>query len=285
MRPARLDPERCDLCRLCQEVCGRGIFHFDDDSPRFEPKGECIDCGHCMAVCPCEALVREDGSLPEDLDGDAPPSSDALLHFLRSRRSTRRFKTEVPPREILEKLVEAARFAPTGTNKQDVRIVMVTDPERIDLLRGRIMTRYGEYEGHLRNPLKRFFLKTFVDKRLGDPAIRDYLRRFMDNFRAGKDPLFHGAPVAAFLYTGREASTPKDDCCIALYHMVLMAERLGLGSCLLGTVEVAFAKTPALNDILRIPREHPVRASACFGFPAVKFKRLVDRRPPSVQWL
>lgn len=285
MRPARLDPERCDCCRLCQEVCGRGIFHFDDDGPRFEPKGECIDCGHCMAVCPCEALVRADGSLPEGVDGDAPPSSGALLHFLRARRSTRRFKTEVPSREILEKLVEAARFAPTGTNKQDVRIVMVTDPERINLLRGRIMTRYGEYEGHLGNPLKRFFLKTFVDKRLGDPAIRDYLRRFMDKYRSGKDPLFHGAPAAAFLYTGREASTPKDDCCIALYHMVLMAEHLGLGSCLLGTVEVAFAKTPSLNDILKIPREHPVRASACFGIPAVGFKRLVDRKPPSVQWL
>ena len=285
MKPHRHDSDKCDLCRFCQEVCGRDIIHFENGNVCLETEGKCIGCGHCMAICPQGALVREDGSLPAGLEVHAMPSSGDLLHFLQSRRSTRRFKKEVPSRELLENLVEAARCAPTGTNKQDVRIVMVTDPERIEILRGRIMARYGEYEGHLNNRVKRFFLKTFVDKRLGDPAIREYLLRFMSSYREGKDPLFHRAPVIAFLYAGREASTPKDDCCIALYHMVLMAERLGLGSCLLGTAEAAFAKTPRLNDLLDIPREHKVQSSACFGFPAVEFKRLVDRKPPSVRWI
>jgi nitroreductase len=181
--------------------------------------------------------------------------------------------------------VEAARFAPTGTNKQDVKIVMVTDAAILDTLREKIMTRYGQYERHLSCPVKRFFLKILVDRRLGDPGIRDYLRGFMDRFRAGGDPLFHRAPAAAFLFTGEEATTGKDDCVLALYHMVLMAERLGLGSCLLGTVEAAFSKTPALNDLLGVPRGRPLLASACFGYPAVKFQRLADRRDGDVTWL
>jgi nitroreductase/NAD-dependent dihydropyrimidine dehydrogenase PreA subunit len=285
MRPQRLDPDRCDLCGLCEEICGRGFFEEHDEEMIYIPTEECIACGHCMAVCPSDALVRADGSLPAEIDQAMMPSPDVLLHFLRARRSTRRFKPEVPEREKLKRLIEAAQYAPTGTNKQDVRIVMVTDSARIDTLRIRIMTRYGEYGHHLKNPVKRFFLKTFVDKRLGNPTLRAYLESFLKRYHDGGDPLFHNAPVIVFLYTGKDTSTPKDDCCIALYHMVLMAERLGLGSCLLGTAEAAFARTPALNEILKIPRDHQVRAAACFGYPTVEFKRLTDRKTIPVTWL
>ena len=67
--------------------------------------------------------------------------------------------------------------------------------------------------------------------------------------------------------------------------MVLMAERLGLGSCLLGTAEAAFAATPALCDLIGIPRNRKVRAAACFGFPAIRFRRLAERKPIAVTWL
>jgi nitroreductase/NAD-dependent dihydropyrimidine dehydrogenase PreA subunit len=284
MRPEHLDKEKCDLCGLCAEVCGRGIFEVKNGGMQYAPGGKCIDCGHCMAVCPPGALVLGKGAPPPGFDPGGLLSPDALMAFLRSRRSTRRFKPEAPAREDLEKLVEAARFAPTGTNKQEVKIAMVADPSLLETLRRKIMARYGEYEVHLAHPFKRFFLKTFVDRRLGDPAIRAYLDQFMKTYRAGGDPLFHRAPAAAFLYAGPGASTPKDDCVLALYHMVLMAERIGLGSCLLGTVEAAFARTPRLNDLLEIPRDQPVMASACFGYPGIRFKRLVERRPASVRW-
>jgi nitroreductase/NAD-dependent dihydropyrimidine dehydrogenase PreA subunit len=285
MRPDRLEEDLCNLCGLCDEVCGRGIFTPGGEAMRYDPEGKCIDCGHCMAVCPEGALVRADGTVPPALDAVELPGAEQLLHFLRSRRSARKFQDRIPGRTLLKKLIEAARFAPTGTNKQAVKIVMVTDPARLDVLREKIMARYASYERHLDNPIKRFFLKLLVDRRLGDPAIRAYLHGFLDKYREGRDPLFHRAPVVAFLFTGKEASTAKDDCVLALYHMVLMAERIGLGSCLLGTVEVAFSKTPALNDLLGVPRDRPLLASACFGFPAIKFERLTDRKDADVTWL
>jgi len=285
MRPDRVDHALCDLCGLCAEVCGRGIYIERDGVMEYAPEGRCIDCGHCAAVCPCDALVFADGSLPPALDRGALPDAGGLLHFLRSRRSTRRFKKETPPRELLERLVEAARYAPTGTNKQDVRAVMVTDPGRIDRLRTLIMARYGSYERHLGNSVKRFLLKTFVDRRLGDPGIRRYLETFMNDWRAGRDVLLHDAPVLVLLYAGSDASTPRDDCRIALDHMVLVAETLDLGSCLLGTVEAAFARTPALNDCIEIPRNRTVTAAACFGYPRIRFRRLAERTPLEVKWL
>ncbi|MFH1998930.1 MAG: nitroreductase family protein [Planctomycetota bacterium] len=286
MRPDRLDEEKCDLCGLCLEVCGRGIFSRGEEVMRFDPgAGACIECGHCMAICPQAALRLNDGARPPPLKPALMPAPEALLHFLRSRRSVRRFKNEVPSRSEIEKLIEAARYSPTGTNKQDVNLVVVTDSERIETLRKAIMVRFTAYDRHLSHPLKRLLLKTLVDKRFGDPVIRAFLRGFVAGYHAGGDPLFHRAPVVVFLHTGEKASTAKDDCCLALFHMVLMAERIGLGSCLLGTAEVAFSKTPSLNDLIGVPRSQPILASACFGYPVFRFSRLVNRKPLNVRWL
>jgi len=259
-------------------VCGRGIYFEREGVLEYDPGDRCIDCGHCMALCPRDALVLEDGSLPPRIERERLPGAQDLLHFFRTRRSARRFKKDVPPPEVLDRLMEAARYAPTGSNKQAVNVVMIVDPALIDGLRKRIMARYGDYERHLANPVKRFFLKAFVDRRLGDPGIRRYLERFMSDWRAGRDVLFHEAPVAALLHAGRGATTPKDDCVIALTQMTLLAERVGLGSCMLGTVERAFDRTPDLYDLVGIPRDCPIHAAACFGYPRLKFRRLAERK-------
>ena len=54
---------------------------------------------------------------------------DSLLEFLRSRRSIRKFKPEPPPRELLLKVIDAARFAPSAKNSQPWRFIIVEDPE------------------------------------------------------------------------------------------------------------------------------------------------------------
>lgn len=285
MRPHHIDESTCTVCGLCEEICGRDIFRVVDGVMHYAPADKCIDCGHCTAICPEGALVRADGSAPGPIEPALLPSAESLEHLFAARRSTRRFRPEVPPRELLERLVEAARFSPTGTNQQDTAIVVVTGADGIDRLRRRIMARYADYEHHLSSAVKRLFLSTFVDRRLGDPGTRAYLARFLAGHRAGGDPLFHRAPVVALLHTRGAASTPKDDCCLALHQMVLLGERLGLGSCYLGTVEVAFARTPALNELVGIPRGQTVLAAAAFGYPAVAFERLVDRQAPAVSWV
>lgn len=52
-----------------------------------------------------------------------------ILDLLRARRSVRRFRPEPVERALLERLVEAAAWAPSAGNRQDWFFTVVTSPE------------------------------------------------------------------------------------------------------------------------------------------------------------
>ncbi len=56
---------------------------------------------------------------------------ESLLKLLRARRSIRRFQNKSIPKDELEKMVDAARFAPTARNVQPWEFVVVTDKNKL----------------------------------------------------------------------------------------------------------------------------------------------------------
>lgn len=57
-----------------------------------------------------------------------PVGADApILEVMRTMRAMRRLKPDPVPRELLEQLVEAATWAPSGSNSQAYSFVVVTD--------------------------------------------------------------------------------------------------------------------------------------------------------------
>jgi len=52
-----------------------------------------------------------------------------LLEAIRSRRAIRRFKKEPVPPELIEKILEAARWAPSSADSQPWEFIVITDLE------------------------------------------------------------------------------------------------------------------------------------------------------------
>ena len=52
-----------------------------------------------------------------------------VLEAIRTRRFIRRFKKEPVPPELIEKLLEAGRWAPSSADSQPWEFIVVTDPE------------------------------------------------------------------------------------------------------------------------------------------------------------
>ncbi|MDB4957423.1 MAG: hypothetical protein JWO36_4992 [Myxococcales bacterium] len=57
-----------------------------------------------------------------------PLNADAMLEHLRTRRSVREFASTPVERRVLGRLVTAAITAPSATNRQPWRFVVITDP-------------------------------------------------------------------------------------------------------------------------------------------------------------
>lgn len=53
-----------------------------------------------------------------------------VIEVIRNRRSIRSYSEKPVEREKIERLLEAARLAPSASNRQEWRFIVVTDPER-----------------------------------------------------------------------------------------------------------------------------------------------------------
>lgn len=93
----------------------------------------------------------------------------AFVELARRRRSTRSFRADPVPPYVLERLVEAARWAPTGMNMQPWEFVVVTDRTLCRRL-GRNAFYCGIYSAHV--GAAPAIIAVCMNKRRG-PFVRD----------------------------------------------------------------------------------------------------------------
>jgi nitroreductase/NAD-dependent dihydropyrimidine dehydrogenase PreA subunit len=283
MKPVAIDTAKCDVCGLCVEVCGRGGVEIADG--RIVLGGaRCMECGHCVALCPAGALTTELG-LPPDIDRRLVPSPAMVENFLRARRSHRLYEKREIPVETVERLVDLAHYAPSGKNEQPFAFVALRTPEARRAFTEACFERMGRAQRKLANPVWRWFVGTFFDRRVQDPKVRRSLERALRRREMGMDPLFFNAPLILFVHGPAVGATPKDDCCYALFHAVLLAEAMGLGSCINGNSEVLIHHFPDLLEPLGIPADRRVYACATFGYPRLEYLRYVYRQPAQARLL
>ncbi|MEA2201193.1 MAG: rane protein [Solirubrobacteraceae bacterium] len=68
-----------------------------------------------------------------------------LFEAMRGAPTSRRFKPDPVPREVVVRVLEHARFAPSGGNRQGWRVVVVEDPERRVALRDLYLPHWRAY--------------------------------------------------------------------------------------------------------------------------------------------
>ncbi len=282
-----IDSETCTRCGRCITTCPRQLIVRDGDDVRpVDDLSLCIACGHCVAVCEPEALHHS--AVPSDA---VPPvealalNDEQLERFLRRRRSIRRFKsTEVEP-EKLDRLFDVARYAPTGKNRQGVHHTVVTGEGILELERA-AAGFYRKLIRWLHSPIGRAVVRLKVSHKAFDELVWGLpdLERDVAQVDRGEPTYCHRAPVVVVVH-GEPASTMHEDCSYAAYHLMLTAETLGLGTCLIGYITAAATRDPGVGKVVALPAGHQVYSTVAIGYSAEQFYRLVPRRPAIVRRL
>lgn len=268
-----IDESKCKQDGICAEVCPSRIIILKkkDGFPEIPTRLEagCIQCGHCVSVCPQGALSHE--KVPVDTCPSIDPAltlSEAQAeHFLRSRRSIRVFKDQAVEKEKIRRLIEIARYAPTAGNSQKVTWRVVTGRD--------IIAQAAD--------LTAAYLKQVIDTRpKGSYPV--YYPSMVSGYRAGRDPITRRAPVLLVASAPQMPSNGFIDVSLTLSYLDLMAPSLGLGTCWAGLIYSALANDTRVRELLGLPEDHAFFYSMLVGYPKYKYHRLPERRPPEIDW-
>ncbi|MBN2224866.1 MAG: nitroreductase family protein [Deltaproteobacteria bacterium] len=278
MSTISVDEGRCILCEACVDTCPAHIFFIQNDTVQTHDQDYCIACGHCVAICPEDAVIHSGLDAAQFIP--APQTSvapDVLIDLLRSRRSCRSWLDREVPKEALDRLIDTARYAPTGHNAQNVSFIVVRQKETIRELSGLAAEFYGNLADMVEKAPEGF-----------PPTVRDMVHSFRLNyefFKAGKDRIFRGAPVVCLTHAPAENPSSIDNCLYAAFHIVLTAHSMGLGSCINRYFISAAEYVPAIGQALGLPEGNKLYGCVALGWPAYRFVKLPARNEPSVTFI
>ena len=286
-----IDQQVCTGCEACLSICPDRIIVVDSSGKALVKGDSCMQCGHCYAVCPVEAVAVPFLDQPVHLrsveiqSGDRtaePLSPVGLIELMKQRRSCRLYLETPVDRMVLDDLVRAAVTAPSGTNSQGWKFIILPAREEVIRLGEVTADFYRRLNRKASSPPLRFLLRL-----TGNRALQTYYEKYFDTVskaleewdNVGKDRLFHGASAAIVVAADRTSSCPGEDALLASQNIVLMAEALGLGSCLIGYVVEAARRDDSINRLLGLDKKYGIYSVIALGHPAVTFMRPVGRRP------
>ncbi len=151
----------------------------------------------------------------------------SVYEIILKRRTIRRFKPDLVPSDLLERLVNAGRLAPSGANLQPLEFIVVNEPELVDKVFPTL--KWAGYIAPAGNPPE------------------------------GKRPT---AYILVLVNTEIKSGNSSVDAAAAIENMILAALDEGVGSCWLGSID-----RNQLRSIFKIPQHYQIDSVLALGYP------------------
>jgi nitroreductase len=186
------------------------------------------------------------------MDGTA---RDLVIENIKSRRSVRNFQEKSVPDDVIEKIVEAGRFAPSALNRQPWKFIVVGSAEVKKEL-------YIAARARLKKLYKLIPVLKFLKKDLRDERVVNAIKKTAES---SEDTVFYNAPLLIFIANDTRYGDTKADCCLAAQNMMLAAHSLGVGSCFIGRGKAIPKKL--LQKRFTLPAYYDFNVYMAFGYP------------------
>ncbi len=267
-----IDSSKCKKDRLCVIECPMKIISMkkEDDVPVLVEGAEsfCINCGHCVAICPTGAFSLK--TMPadqcEEIKANWNPGQEVIENYMKARRSVRKFTKDPVEKDKLQRLVELAAYAPSGHNSRPVNWTVVSERENVKEIASIVID----------------WMKNMLNENpaQGKMFHFDMITKAWD---MGVDTVTHNAPVLVLAHGKKANQMAPQACSIALAHLELAAPAFGLGCCWGGFVTWCAMMWKPLREKLDLPEGEILIGTMITGYPMFKYYR-VPKREAVISW-
>ena len=305
----KVDHDKCNKCGLCIKNCPFRAWELDEGGfPAMKETYECFSCYNCMVACPSDAIIivepyhvtegywKTDSYPlpakmplePKDENGN-PTEWNAIERAIYERRSVRNFKDKPIPESLIQRVLEAGRFAPSAGNCQPWKFIVITDKALIKEIENRVTGIleffYTAYKNDkmVQNLVPLIEGPPFVPGSVDPRVILGGVGSVVRNKEEMGVAL--GAPVVILILGDERAITgPLLNIGICGENMNLVANSLGIKACWNGFIANILNTLPPLKKKLGIKAPWTAVTSFCIGYPAFKQEGIVPREYRPVTW-
>jgi alkylation response protein AidB-like acyl-CoA dehydrogenase/nitroreductase/NAD-dependent dihydropyrimidine dehydrogenase PreA subunit len=300
-----VDKEKCTQCGLCLLNCPFRAWEKDeDDYPKLKETYECFSCYNCLIACPVDAISivepyhvdegvfkTEPHPLParmpyEPKDGEGNKDEwTAIEKAIYERRSVRNFKPDPVPETLVQRVLEAGRFAPSGGNCQPWKFIVVTNKALINEMNEACFNILSMLHNTYMNDA---MVKGLVGMYAQNPTVGMFDPRIIiggaGSITKKNSPTFLDAPVVILVACDdRAIGGPQIAAGICGQNMNLAAKSLGLGFCWIGFSQV-IEMVPPLKEKLGLSDPWKINTAAVMGYPKFKQEGIVPREFRPITW-
>jgi nitroreductase len=187
-----------------------------------------------------------------------------VLQNITTRRSIRSYTDEQISGDDLHLLIEAARYAPSGSNSQSWNFTVIQNKEKID---------------RLNELVREAFKSVIVDETTYRSLVAG--KKFAEN--ENYHFCYH-APTLIIVSNERKYLNAMADCSVALQNIFLVANSLRLGSCWINQTRW-FGDDPGVRKAfteLGIPEDYMVCGAAAVGHILGEIQKAPPRKDGNV---
>jgi nitroreductase/NAD-dependent dihydropyrimidine dehydrogenase PreA subunit len=271
-----VDPNKCNKCGLCirrfegyciSEQSGMPVIDYE----------VCNVCQKCVAICPCQAFLVNNTE-PVRMDGDMRLMHEDLRSLLSRRRSIKIFKNKNLSKSMIQDIVSVAKYAPN--QHKNIDAVVITNKQMLNIIDRSAFRFY-----------KRIYSAVFSIKvltwlfRIFSTDLFVIKRKMEYDLFVRKQIIKLGTQALVVLVGNTKASVTESSAQYLLAIMIIFAESMGVGSCLMDSVKIVMNSNRKLRKGISIDKGKKVLGILALGHSAEKILNIPRGYELNIRWV
>lgn len=249
--------EKCKHCTVCINRFKGYCISNENGNPKIDYM-ICNQCQKCIAICPHQAILMN-GKQPIKIEEPLRIVADDLKEFLKRRRSIKKFKDCKIPREVLLEIASVAKYAPN--QNKNIEIIIIDDLELINKIdRSALKFVLRLYNIFFSMKFLTSFIQLFSDSL---PTIK---KKMEFDLHINKHVVKENTQGLYLLIGNPKVPVTESSAQYLLSTMIIYAEALGIGSCLMDSLKLSINRALAIKNALRIPKGNKVLGVLAVGY-------------------